>query len=49
VLQDGFEIAGHRATVTELPGMGIDIDVHDLNFDLALRPLNRVVSSHGDP
>ena len=32
-LQDGFEVAGHRATVEELRGMGIDIDVRDLNFD----------------
>ncbi|MBT3343852.1 MAG: DUF362 domain-containing protein [Gemmatimonadetes bacterium] len=36
-LQDGFEIAGHRATVAELQGLGIDIDVHDLNFDLAYK------------
>lgn len=37
ILQDGFEIAGHRATVEELQGMGIDIDVHDLNFDVAYK------------
>ena len=30
---DGFEVAGHYETVTELQARGIDIDVHDLNFD----------------
>lgn len=33
VAHDGFAIAGHRTTVEELRALGIDIDVHDLNFD----------------
>jgi uncharacterized protein (DUF362 family) len=32
-IADGFEIAGHRATVKELRARGIDIDCYDLNFD----------------
>ena len=37
IIVDGFEVAGHRQTVTELCAMGIDIDVHDLNFDPAYK------------
>lgn len=32
---DGFEVAGHRATVAELRERGIDIECYDLNFDRA--------------
>ena len=37
IVQDGFEVAGHRKTVAELRARGIDIDVRDLNFDLAYK------------
>ncbi|MEW6754329.1 MAG: DUF362 domain-containing protein [Candidatus Latescibacterota bacterium] len=39
---DGFELSGHRRTVAELRGRGIDIECFDLNFDRAvsLRPAN---------
>ena len=35
MVQDGFAVAGHRATVDELRGLGVDIDCFDLNFDRA--------------
>jgi uncharacterized protein (DUF362 family) len=31
---DGWQIAGHSATVAELRARGLDIDTYDLNFDL---------------
>ena len=34
---DGFEIAGHRATVRELRQRGVDIECVDLNFDRPVR------------
>ncbi|MFH1569038.1 MAG: DUF362 domain-containing protein, partial [Gemmatimonadota bacterium] len=39
---DGFELAGHRATVRELQARGFDIDCFDLNFDrvYSLNPPN---------
>ena len=36
-LVDGFEVAGHRATVRELRRRGVDIDCVDLNFDRPVR------------
>ena len=36
-LADGFEIAGHRATVRELRQRGVDIECVDLNFDRPVR------------
>ena len=36
-LEDGFEIAGHRATVRELRQRGVDIECVDLNFDRPVR------------
>ena len=41
-VEDGFDMAGHRATVRELRQRGIDIACYDLNFDRAysLHPVN---------
>ena len=36
-LVDGFEVAGHRATVSELRRRGVDIECVDLNFDRPVR------------